>query len=101
MTPAEVLRKAADVIRARGWRQHDYGEESGPVCAVGALNVAMGGDPWDDHGPYTAEERLRQFLGWGDSVSRWNDARGRTVEEVIAALEKAASLAEALAEASK
>ena len=94
MSPAEVLRKAADVIRERGHCKGHY-ERHGSVCIFGALNVIETGNALEPPPDITESERwLRKALG-GDSVTLFNDAPERTAEEVIAALEKAAALAEA------
>jgi hypothetical protein len=100
---AADLRAAADVLRRDGWIQlsdHAYGGH----CASGAIEVAI--DPeWEDHREegweYEENQRFSEAtlrlcrLVDASSVTGWNDAPGRTADEVIAALEAAAEAAEA------
>jgi hypothetical protein len=93
VTAAEVLRKAAEVIRERGLASGRYESESGAVCMFGAVNFVLTGHanlPSDNLAP---ERALKDFFGYG-SVIGFNDTPGRTADEVIAALLKAAELAE-------
>jgi hypothetical protein len=109
MTPAQVLRAAAGIIRERGWIQGTFGdvysadaEKPRRVCMFGACNVVVYGDPTGMPG-CQAEEAVWPFLRDAIGTDRrdfwygtqWNDKRGRTVDEVIAVLERAAGLAEA------
>lgn len=92
MSTSDVLRKAADVIRERGWNQGHFETLGGRVCVLGAINVACGLDADSMKLPLSyldAEAALRAVLPvpW---PSEWNDERDRTAEEVIAALLKAA-----------
>lgn len=119
---AADLRGAADVIRERGWHQGSLIGRGGRVCAVGALSIQAGvlglmqaGVP----GEMCAEpvqarfdrvessrKALCEVLGLkvfyihqgdmynGDQVPDWNDAEGRTVDDVLNGLEKAAIWAE-------
>lgn len=93
MTTYEILRKAADVIRERGWHQGDYEGPGGGVCAEGAINVVCNGTP-NESGETAHKARvvLASFLN--NIINSWNDAPDRTVDEVIAALEEAAKRAE-------
>lgn len=103
MKTSEVLRKAADEIRRRGWYQGDYGSDetsyrSCKVCALGAVNAAFfDGDPFvgilmGDWTRRRAITLLEEVVG--GNVGVWNDQSARTVEEVLDAFEKAAELAE-------
>lgn len=107
MKPSVVLRSAADVIRKRGWFQGWYGPyreyadgdrkvlrpKTCPVCALGAVRVAAGYAPDSDDGrTEDAEAYLRRSTR--TYVDTWNDDPTRTVEDVLAAFEKAALLAE-------
>ena len=85
MTPQEVLLKAAEYIEEHGWCQHAFGEPDGRVCLEGAINRTA----------YNGSERdaaVRRMIGHlnGQTPAFWNDMRGRTKEEVIAALREAA-----------
>jgi hypothetical protein len=87
--PSEVLRKAANVIRERGWCQGVYEKEDGRCCALGAVNVIDAQS--DDPSPaYIGVEELRLTIGTG-AVARWNDEPNRTEAEVITALEATAA----------
>lgn len=93
MTPSEILRQGKANIIGRGWCQGDelaiHGPPDGPCCAATAMNVAGGCDHWrqiDD-----AIELLKDAVGVNRRVgiATWNDAPGRTVEEVLAAYDRA------------
>ena len=77
MTPDEVLDRAADEITIRGWTQGLFEDPEGRVCAVGAINRTTA----------QATERIR--AGWvltffiQGQVPIWNDAPGRTQDEVV------------------
>lgn len=94
LTASEVFRRAADYLEKHGWLQDDFGEIGGPCCVVGAMQAVKGHAPG---APHRGDER------WGvkrevDVLSRyldtnpepWNDRNGRTKDEVVAALRKAA-----------
>lgn len=101
---AVVLRRAADVIRVRGWHQGAYQGKDGCVCALGALNLAAGRLAHSDWFLYPdagdAAEALRRHLRVNglitdQSIDEWNDESCRTVDEVLDALEGAAKDVEA------
>lgn len=114
-TVPDVLDAAADVIERQGWMQGAYGivtdpervifRADGPVCAVGAINTAMWGDPSpfyhlgddvialrfrviDALDSATAQGRVDSFAL--DRVVAWNDYTDRTRDEVVAAFRAAA-----------
>lgn len=105
MTTAEVLRAAADHIEKHGWTQHGPGVDGNRCCASVAIIVvvdkAFGVAPSSRSARDTKAQalfvaaklalmkHLRLSGGW--AVPGWNDAPGRTAEEVIAALRGAAS----------
>lgn len=86
MKTSAILRKAGDVLRARGWRQ-GVGElgnaVDGPVCALFAF---------PDRDYEQARDTLRVVIG-GGLVSVWNDKYGRTADEVQIAMDAAYVLA--------
>jgi hypothetical protein len=116
MTTNQILKGAADRLRAKGWCQGHYAElaetfdgaavgmqmvPAGSPCGaagnlahtpvaatdvIGALRQVGGNDPNVD----VAKAKLRKRLKV-DNLADWNDEEGRTVEQVIAALERAAA----------
>lgn len=95
MTTREVLLEAARRFRTGRytWCQgRYYGHDSDFECCIvgGVMRVEEGQGYY--HGP--AEKVLKDFLHQTPEV--WNDTDGRTLEEVIAALEGAAALEEAV-----
>lgn len=91
VAPNSVLLRAAEIVRERGLCQGPW-RAGGPLCTAGAIGEAA-----KEIGltrPET-ESCLRQFasmLGGGvfGDVHRWNDADGRTADDVTEALERAA-----------
>ena len=89
-----VLLDAAQYIREHGWCQNTVSTKDGRVCAVGAIGAAYEA-AFHDKGcgiAITAMEHLDRHLSisgpW--SIPKWNDAPGRTAEDVVAAMEEAA-----------
>lgn len=103
---SELLRKAADEIRRRGWYQGDYGSDVSnfstcAVCSMGAVRAVLSptGDAWGGTRTYSRLKAERAActlveLAVGEILPNWNDAPGRTVEEVLDVFEKAAVAAE-------
>lgn len=99
LTVPEVLRQAEQVIAERGWCQEDFTDRDGHVCALGAVNVVLTGQPWhevvpDDIAALRKAIELVLSMEVGESVPDWNDADHRTADEVRAALLAAAQRAE-------
>lgn len=106
----DVAKRAAELIRERGWTQGAYtegaepctiiGDEGdvqwrirdcgGPLCLVGAVALAEG-RPIDfyDHAPEADGCSVLDRLNFG--AVEWNDAPERTAAEVIAVLERVAA----------
>jgi hypothetical protein len=91
VTAAEILRRAADVLRRDGWCQGDMRRADGHRCMAGAVIAAM--VTVDGHWSRAIEHAFFSVIGTHDRTG-WNDTPGRTAAEVIAALEAAAVLAE-------
>lgn len=92
MTPSEVLLRAAEIVEER-WQQGSSGEPGGPRCAIGAIEEAIWGDdyPGPERFSLALEVKVRvrhMFIG---SIALWNDAPGRTKEQVAAKLREAAA----------
>jgi hypothetical protein len=92
MRTSDVLRKAGDVLRERGWCQYTHKGLDGNVCAFGALNAARTGDPTDVSSPWPGDSEFETVLGCVNGAN-WNDAKGRTAAEVMYALDAAYVLA--------
>lgn len=85
----KALLEAADYIEARGWKQA-FGDWGGPVCPITALdNLGYLG-----HTPAGMGARKLFFKCHGDHLLNWNDAVGRTKEQVVAGLRAAAHFVE-------
>lgn len=70
----------------QGWCQHKT-RERGAVCVIGALHDGRSGV---DEPYYAAMRRLGRAVGLAWSLlPLWNDAPGRTKDEVLAAFDKA------------
>jgi hypothetical protein len=94
MNVPEILDKAADYIEANGWLQGNF---TGPVtrgtrpcaCAIGAMIEVCPDLVLVRHDAYDA---LVSTVG-GRPIAVWNDTKGRTEAEVIAAFRAAAEKA--------
>jgi hypothetical protein len=104
----QVYRDAADVIRRNGHHKGDFFDRAAallrqlppsecPVCMLGAVNVAVVGDPTDEAGRALAARRWLHdvCVEYAGGAATWNDADRRTVDEVLAMLGRAAAAAEA------
>ncbi|MFF8831335.1 hypothetical protein [Streptomyces sp. NPDC015131] len=103
MTPEEILNTAADIILRDGWHQGDTDDgdtKHGPVCLMGAIDRAVTGNSRGGvaaisrNGPVPevneAVQRVINTIARWD-IGEWNDHSGRTVEDVLLALKKAAT----------
>jgi hypothetical protein len=69
-------------LKARGWCQGVLVDAAtGRVCVLGAVRVALDHKP-EGHGRYTHELDMFVIGRTGSSVTVFNDAPGRTVEEI-------------------
>lgn len=105
---SDVLDLAADEIQRRGWVQGSSGwREQGAVCLEGAIAAAMGSSwmetPLHELWSCPAYQAVAEHLGKDATMKnrysepkyhlwQFNDARGRTVEDVIAVLRAAAAV---------
>jgi hypothetical protein len=98
MKTSDVLRKAGDVLRERGWCQGTFIDGSrGPCCAWGALIVAGGID--GDRRPVERElleliaikpATRERLAGKGfNALPWWNDYKGRDASEIMEAIDAA------------
>lgn len=102
---AQVLQDAAEVLERDGWDQGEYVTANG-YCALGALGKAtdelkpsaftgklvFAGAMSDNPAASAATLAFLESMGWcdHDEVPDWNDAPGRTKQEVIDAFHLAA-----------
>jgi hypothetical protein len=109
LKPSEILRKAAEKIAApEKWAKLGYAfnatgepvdwDDHDAVCWCLTGATAVVADKGDAYG-CAADRYLRRVIGAqpassADTVSVWNDRPERTHSEVLAALAKAAELAE-------
>lgn len=77
-----ALLAAADLIEEYGHARSSFGCLGEPMCCLGAISAATGG-------PWLGRDFLLLHLGV-DSIANWNDAPGRTKDEVVDALRAAA-----------
>lgn len=101
-----ALLEAANVIEAQGWTQGYYWDEEQArdgvskhlcrVCAMGALHIAIYGSPdtralQEQQGGVLSDclQAIRKVIGRA-MIAAWNDDDGRTEEEVVSALRRAA-----------
>jgi hypothetical protein len=103
---AQFVEDAIDWIREHGWCQWSSLDRQGRVCAVGALARFQSSGRASDYGHYDYGHYDRdRYLVWTGHRAElsslmgipltpgllgWNDTPGRTEEEVIDALTKAA-----------
>jgi len=81
----QVLLKTLDYIDKYGWCQHSFHNCNGNACIIGAMDRIGIYNPLI----FMAQVRLKSYLGIGNSavppqgtIITFNDAAGRTVEEV-------------------
>ena len=79
----KILLDAADYIERHGWCQGAHENGQGEVCAMAAIYHCY------RRGDLTAMRRLQNYVG-SRYVGDWNDAPGRTKEQVVEALRAAA-----------
>lgn len=80
MTVHETLCKARNLIDRHGWCQHSFAR-GGMYCTLGAIKAVAKLD-------YQCREVLLSVLKV-ESVANWNDAPGRTKQEVLDAFDRA------------
>lgn len=112
-TAAEILRDAASLIETHGWTTGDYRSDDGCLCADGAIQAASGVASIDNGGfrdvhfdspdapevkayraAYNTACRAAEAADYRiASIIGYNDAAGRTADEVTALLRSAAEVA--------
>lgn len=85
-TVLKVFERAVAAIEKYGWVQGMLGTEEVGFCAIGAMDYATPSALiWSINSD--AVVKLQTMLG--RSVAEWNDAPGRTKEEVLVVFRKA------------
>lgn len=87
------LLRAADLLRHCGHAKGVIEDRAGRMCVVGAI-LSAANNKYDGVTYSMCVHRLERNLGLntrGVSIVDWNNARERTADEVIAALEGAAN----------
>lgn len=95
-TADRILGEASALIFEKGWIQGSYKEDDG-FCVQGALrHAAFGAGFWDNIPVYDTVNTVsyyaacaRLMVHTDGNIIIWNDALGRTVEDVTLAFKKA------------
>lgn len=101
----EILLRAKDLIRERGWQQAATASVSS-LCAATALEAAFNAGQFTivdfNHALHALKTTIRvpqrderPVPYWGSPLMEWNDSSDRTVDQVLEAFDKAAALARA------
>lgn len=111
MTALELLTRARAIQAERGHRKEIFGSTHGRCCALGAINAAESGDPKlpvsgcsDDimmarrllaAAIISEDQRERDEFGNDDVdvITRFNDSPETTLDDVLAAFDRAITLA--------
>lgn len=94
---SELVENAIERINTDGWTQRNFHDGGGAHCAIGALgDLAVSAWQYRSvrHAVLTWERELMDLMGidpdvW-PTIPTWNDAEGRTKDEVLDALMTAA-----------
>lgn len=89
----DILDLAIAEINLHGWHQGSLKGQDGSICLAEAYSRACGRltESFDRHARNERArcwERMRELTGDDASLPKWNDAYGRTKEEVVALLER-------------
>ncbi len=99
---SKILTKAAGIIEKRGWCRNNLENPQGAVCALGAINLALGGsNESGDASPRARivadtleaylEAKCRSVDGFYQiSVEDWNDSQQNRKNTVVKVLRNAA-----------
>jgi hypothetical protein len=96
--PSEAIREGRNRLLERGWCQDVLEEADGSLCSVGAIRSAVLGDTDRTYDPAAMWVCKRAVATLSDAagvhIPVFNDAPGRTFDEVIDVFDKAEKLAE-------
>lgn len=104
MKPSEVLAQMRDVLETRGWTQKCFIDGQGRRCLLGAVGAVQGIWPPESCAASSAaltalEHKIAEMYPGsvairalnslpGDSISVFNDAPGRTLQEIFDLIDK-------------
>lgn len=92
LSPSDVLVKAADLIEEHGWWNGREKRRAGRLCAGYAISKAT--QSWGTDNTKAFDKAWAAAIDvMDDGVVRFNDAPGRTKDEVVSALRSAAEVA--------
>jgi len=97
MSASALLASAADALTRFGWVQGMMGTVHTGFCLLGAVDYAYQSRPWHvgcSSGTFMAARDALSVLVWPLGAVHWNDAPGRTEEEVICLVRRAAAALE-------
>lgn len=89
-----LARKGAEVLKDRNWIKNNFGDKDNidaGMCAIGAMNFALCGNPKPKTFPRIVQLTNDLFGKWsGDAVGipSFNDLHATSKEEVVQMLEK-------------
>lgn len=89
---AIILRSAQQMIVNHGWCQKRFCDDQGRMCVAGALIRGRVGAT--DYVYMMSRGFFAKATYTFYDITRWNDAPGRTKEEVLKAFDRAIALAE-------
>jgi hypothetical protein len=98
LSPVEILIKTKQTLKERGWFQGNMVEPGtdgyGAVCFIGAMNVAMRGNPRDcNFTPIVNNEQIAlrtiREISKVHSTITWNDNPRRTITEINQVIDQA------------
>lgn len=95
LTAKDVLLRAADYIEKHGWTQQTYENAEGACCFWGACNKVREAAEMNRY--YLDDQIMSCFRRVAPSHNcpvAYNDAVGRTKDEVVAVMRKAAEVCE-------
>ena len=101
MKPSEGLEKTLEVLYDRGWTKHRFERKTGEVCLRGATRLVMCGTTYLGSAvcynsildAYILQAIRTSHITTRDSITHWNDAPGRTFDDIVEVLELAKKLA--------
>lgn len=101
MTASELLKAATKEIRKRGWTTDTLQDPEGRVCAIGAMNAVLNGDPEDFSSTRTLSAACKRIVkAIGDDsdndpinvIVDWNNEDCKSAAGCIQMFQRAAQL---------